>query len=109
MVCYAAVLFFVCPFSSPIIHCNTATLPITHYVPLDELIGTQDLTRPEAGIAPEFCNLVEARENAGGDTLPFRITRPHQQKPAGGFKVLDQCPDTLDVVRGNQSLLRKHV
>src|SRR5437870_421585 len=75
---FAAILFLVSALAAPVVHLNPALLPVSHHVPLDRLIGPQDLARPVTGIAPELRNLIESGENARGDALAFRIAGTNQ-------------------------------
>ncbi len=76
---------------------------------MNQLVRPQDLALPEARVAPEFRDLVEARKDARGDALPLRIPRAQQQNPSRRLQMPHQRPHPLRLVGRHQPLLGKHV
>src|SRR5215470_4506439 len=78
LVRFATILLFVSAFPAPIVDFHTTLLPIAHHVPLNGFIRPENLARPEARIAPEFRDLVEARKNSRRDALALGIASAQQ-------------------------------
>src|SRR5439155_8160772 len=105
----AAVFLLVPTFAAPVVDLNTATFPITHRVPMNRFVWAQDLAGTDASVPPEFGNIVEGRENSSRNAVSLRISRSQQQKPPSGLQILDQRPNAIQLIRGDQSLLGKHI
>src|SRR5436190_10555383 len=75
----ATVFFFVSALTAPVVNLCAASFPVAQHVPLNKFIGPEALAGAEAGIAPEFHNLVETWEDSAGNALPFWIAGPQQQ------------------------------
>src|SRR3954454_9689873 len=69
----ASVFLLVNAFTTPIENSRPVLLPVAQSVPMAGFIGTHVLIRTKARVSPEFRNFVEARINAGSNTLAFRV------------------------------------
>src|SRR5882724_661870 len=97
----ASVLFLIRAFAAPVENLDAAIFPIAHGIPMASFVGTQVLIGPEAGIAPELGNLVEAGIDSSGNALPFGIARTNQQDIAARFDVANERAHALYGIRGD--------
>src|SRR5258708_33948920 len=95
--------------TAPVVHRDAATLPIAHRIPVNVFVRAQDLTVPEAGIAPEFRDPVESGEYSCGDAFSLSVTCPHQQQSSRRFHVLDQQSHPVNAIGWHQALLGEDI
>src|ERR1700686_1830319 len=105
----ASIFFFVSAFAAPVEDCGATLFPVAHGVPVAGFVGAQVLIGPEAGVAPEFGDLVEAGINSSGDALPFWIARSKQQDIPARLAVGNQGADALHGISKNEGLFGKDV
>jgi len=103
----ASIFFLISAFAAPVEDGGATLFPVAHGIPVAGFVGAQALIGTEAGVAPEFGDLVEAGIDSGGNALPFRIARSNQQDIAARLYVANQGADTLHGIGGDEDCLAK--